>query len=220
MIAVLTAAGVAAPTARIFAPLLVGLLPAFGIDTPRRYAAFVAQAAHESGGFTRLVEGLHYTTVERLRAVFGKRIAGREAGLLRNAEKLGNAVYAGRNGNGDEASGDGFRFRGRGLFQLTGRRNYERIGARLGQPYAEKPDLVSQPEHAIRTAAQFFVDAGCVPAADRGDIDSVTRRVNGPKMLAADERRQNFEHALAALATYPFPRADVVASAASSAARS
>jgi len=99
-------------------------------------------------------------------------------------------VYAGRLGNGDEASGDGWRFRGRGLKQLTGRYNYTQAALALGQPYVERPDLVAEPGGACLTAAWFWSQHGCNTFADSSQWDAITRVVNGPGMLQAFERRQ------------------------------
>lgn len=198
----LIAAGLAAEQARVWASPLSAVASRFQINTPAREASWVSQCHHESGGFLRLEENLFYTTAERVRAMWPRRVSGLgdAATLLRNPQALANRVYSNRNGNGDESSGDGWAYRGRGLLQLTGRANYLAAEAALGQPYKTQPDLVLQPMHAALTAAWFFVAGGCLRLADAGDVDGVTRLINGPAMAGAEARRRGFERALAAFA--------------------
>lgn len=177
-------------------------MTAFTINTPKRAAAFLAQAAHESIGFTRLQENLSYSTPERLVEVFKNRFNGLAdaAQYLRQPEKLANRVYANRLGNGDEPSGDGWRFRGRGLFQLTGRANYMAAGDGLGTDYKANPDLVAEPPDAAFTAAWYWAVGNLNAMADVGQIDVITRHINGPAMLGADERRALYQRFLQVLA--------------------
>lgn len=173
-------------------------MTAFTINTPKRAAAFLAQAAHESIGFTRLQENLSYSTPERLMEVFKGRFTGLAdaAQYLRQPEKLANRVYANRLGNGDTASGDGWKYRGRGLFQLTGRANYMAAGDGLGTDYKANPDLVAEPPDAAFTAAWYWAVGNLNAMADVGQIDVITRRINGPAMLGADERRALYQRFL------------------------
>ena len=177
-------------------------MTAFTINTSKRAAAFLAQAAHESIGFTRLQENLSYSTPERLMEVFKGRFTGLAdaAQYLRQPEKLANRVYANRLGNGDGSSGDGWRFRGRGLFQLTGRANYMAAGDGLGTDYKANPDLVAEPPDAAFTAAWYWAVGNLNAMADVGQIDVITRRINGPAMLGADERRALYQRFLQVLA--------------------
>ena len=177
-------------------------MTAFTINTSKRAAAFLAQAAHESIGFTRLQENLSYSTPERLMEVFKGRFTGLAdaAQYLRQPEKLANRVYANRLGNGDTSSGDGWRFRGRGLFQLTGRANYMAAGDGLGTDYKANPDLVAEPPDAAFTAAWYWAVGNLNAMADLGQIDTITRRINGPAMLGADERRAMYQRFLQVLA--------------------
>lgn len=177
-------------------------MTAFTINTPKRAAAFLAQAAHESIGFTRLQENLSYSTPERLVEVFKNRFNGLAdaAQYLRQPEKLANRVYANRLGNGDTASGDGWKYRGRGLFQLTGRANYMAAGDGLGTDYKANPDLVAEPPDAAFTAAWYWAVGNLNAMADVGQIDVITRRINGPAMLGADERRALYQRFLQVLA--------------------
>ncbi len=187
----LIAAGVPRSAAERIAPWLQPAALRFGLGTNARLCAFLGQAHLESGAFRRLEENLLYTTAERIRAVWPSRFASVAAAqpFVRQPERLANHVYAGRLGNGPAASGDGWRFRGRGLKQLTGRANYARAAMGVGRPYLHTPDRVAEPEDAVLTAAWFWQAAGCNAMADRGDIDAITRAINGPAMLAAAERR-------------------------------
>jgi putative chitinase len=199
----LIAAGIAPTQARIFAEPLERAFLRFDIGTRARRAAFIAQASHESSAFTRLEEGLYYRSPERIAEVF-KRLRplgmAELAKLARNPEGLANKAYANVNGNGDESSGDGWKYRGRGIFQLTGRANYMAAGDALAHDYKGHPDLVSQPIDAAMTAGWYWATAGCNALADSAQIDAITKAINGPAMLAADERRSLFDEALRAFA--------------------
>jgi putative chitinase len=151
----------------------------FSIHTPARAAAFLPQISHESQRFSRGRENLYYTTAERLLDVFGKRIQPKEAKrFLRNPQGLANRVYALRNGNGSESSGDGWRFRGGGLIHLTGRRNYRNCGIDIGMPLEIRPELIEQPEAAALSAAWFWASNGLNALADAGRFDAICDRIN------------------------------------------
>ena len=198
----LVACGIDRDVAKQFELPLDAAMTAFAINTPKRAAAFLAQAAHESNEFTRLQENLSYSTPERLMEVFKGRFTGLAdaAQYLRQPEKLANRVYANRLGNGDTSSGDGWRFRGRGLFQLTGRANYMAAGDGLGTDYKANPDSVAEPPDAAFTAAWYWAVGNLNAMADVGQIDVITRRINGPAMLGADERRALYQRFLQVLA--------------------
>ena len=199
-VAALVAAGIGPTQARQFEGPLQATFARFGIDTPLRQAAFVAQCAHESSLFTTLEESLFYRKPERICAIFKSKVPNLEVAktLACNPRGLANRVYANRNGNQDEASGDGWRYRGRGLIQLTGRTNYTRAATDLQRDYVGDPDLVLQPLDACLTAGWFW-NAGKLNAlADAKRIDDITRAVNGPAMAGAKERRELFDAALAA----------------------
>jgi putative chitinase len=201
-IAQLIAAGIAPTQARAFADPLSLACARFAINTPARIAAFVAQCRVESAGFTALEEGLYYSTPERIRQIFSSRVATIQdaQALARNPKLLANTVYAGKNGNGDAASGDGWLFRGRGLIQLTGRANYAAAAVGVGRPYLEQPDLVAQPADACMTAAWYWYANKLNPLADSMQTDVITRAVNGRAMLHADLRRQYAEEGARAFA--------------------
>lgn len=174
----------------------------FGIESRLQVAHLLAQLAHESAEFTRLVESLTYTSAERILAVWPTRFwlpspqqptcpAGKRdaRGFVRAPVLLASYVYAGRNGNGSEATSDGFRFRGRGPIQITGRSNYARCGQALGLPLIEQPDLLTDPDVGARAAAWYWADRKIGPLADANDIEAVTRKINGGTHGLDDRRR-------------------------------
>jgi putative chitinase len=198
----LIAAGVPPTAARVFLEPLNATFDRFGISTPERQAAFLAQALHESSDFSELEENLYYTSPARVLAVFPSRVPNLDIALLlvRNPEALANRVYADRLGNGDEASGDGWRYRGRGIFQLTGKENYLRAMLSLDRDYLLHPELVAQPEDAALTAGWYWDSNELNAWADLKQIDRITKAINGPAMLGARERRDGFYEALVGLA--------------------
>lgn len=197
----LIAAGVGPTQAKAFAEPLTAAMARFEINTPLRQAAFLAQCIHESAGFTRMEEALWYRTPERVRSVFRSTVPdlATAARLCGKPKALANRVYAGRNGNGPEASGDGWAYRGSGPIQLTGRANFRAAGQGCAAPFEVQPDLVRQPAGGCLSAAWFFASHGCNPLADSSQIDGITRIINGPAMLGASERRNLFRECLEAL---------------------
>ena len=146
----------------------------------------------ETGGIAHMVENLNYRNAARLDAIFRsvRCIADAKALIARGPEAIANRVYANRLGNGDEASGDGWRYRGSGYKQLTGRANYRDIGRIVGLDLEAHPDLAREPESAARIAFAFWDARGCSSLADAGDVEGVTARINGPAMLGLAERRR------------------------------
>jgi putative chitinase len=199
-LASLVAAGIGPTQARLFEAPLAAACLRFGIDTPLRQAAFVSQCAHESRLLTALEEGLFYRDPARICRIFRSTVPSVAVAqaLACNPKLLANHVYANRNGNRDQASGDGWRYRGRGLIQLTGRANYTRAAAGLDRPYVDDPDLLLGPADACLTAAWFWDAHGLNALADASRIDDITRAINGPGMAGAAERRQLFAATLAA----------------------
>lgn len=191
----LTAMGVSITPAKQFAEPLKASMALFDISTPERQSAFIAQCLAESDRLTSLEEDLFYTTERAAVAAFGKRAVPRLTDILRNPKGMANFAYANRNGNGDEASGDGWRYRGRGLFQLTGKTNYQKasVGVGLGAVYLHSPELVAQPSDACLTAAWYWQSNGCNQLIDAGRFDATTRAINGPAMLHADRRLALFK---------------------------
>lgn len=161
----------------------------FGINTPQRLAAFLAQIGYESVQFTRRRENLSYS-VRALRNTWPGRFPTDDSAMpyARNPEKLANLVYANRLGNGDVASGDGWKYRGGGLIQLTGRANYRAAGEGLGLPLEDQPQRVEQPIVAARTAGWFWQTHGCNELADAGEFEKITETINGPAKLGQDAR--------------------------------
>jgi putative chitinase len=155
----------------------------FELNTPLRLAHFLAQAGHESGGFKLVKENLNYR-LKGLRGIFGKYFPTDEKALLyeRKPEKIANLVYGGRMGNGPETSGEGYKFRGRGYIQLTGKSNYAEFDKVVTENILEQPDLVAT-KYPLLSAAWFFHKNGLHKIADGGATDtvvtSVTKRVNG-----------------------------------------
>ncbi|MGP3661436.1 glycoside hydrolase family 19 protein [Burkholderia gladioli] len=149
------------------------------IDTPLRAAAFLAQIGVESARLTAVVENLNYST-EGLLATFPKYFTETEAQqYARRPPAIANRVYAGRYGNGDEVSGDGWLYRGRGLIQITFHDNYQLCGVALGLPLVQQPDLLGAPVNAAASAAWWWAAHGLNPLADAGRFQQITRMVNG-----------------------------------------
>ena len=177
-----------------YIPLFDSVLPRFGIDTPLRKVHFLAQIAHESNGFRAKVESLYYSSAERLCKIFPKYFPTLESAstYVGQPERTANKIYANRMENGDETSGDGWRFRGRGLIQLTGRYNYTALTKAVGQDFVNNPDLVASPEWALSSACWYWQNRNINKYADADDIEMVTLRVNGGK-IGIDERRHYLE---------------------------
>ena len=171
----------------------------FDIMNPLRKAAFIGQASHESGNFKMLEEDLRYRA-ETLMRVWTKRFPTLEFAKQyeKNPKKIANSVYANRMGNRDEASGDGHRFRGRGLFQLTGHSNYFHAGKALGEDFVMNPDLVATPMYAALTAGFFWDTHKLNQYADSQDYKTMTKKINGGFIGLAD-REKHIAHALSVL---------------------
>lgn len=164
-------------------------MPSHGITaTPARLAEWLGEMAHESDGFRALVENLRYGSAARIRAVWPTRFptAASAAPFVRQPEKLANLVYAGRMGNGPPSSGDGWRFRGRGIIHLTGRENYRRAGLEA------TPDAAADPATAVRIACDYWTERALNTLADAGQSDAISARINGkhPANGLADRRRR------------------------------
>lgn len=175
----------------------------FELNTPLRLAHFLAQAGHESGGFKLVNENLNYGA-KGLTSIFKKYFPTNDMALLyeRKPEKIANIVYASRMGNGDKASGEGYKFRGRGYIQLTGKDNYKAFDAVVAENILENPDLVAT-KYPLMSAGWFFHKNGLHKLADGGATDAVvttiTKRVNGGTIGLAD-RIKHFKEYYACLA--------------------
>jgi putative chitinase len=178
---------------------LVSAMEEFEIDTPGRIAAFLAQAAHESGNFRAVHENLNYKA-EGLTKIFHKYFPDMETAeeYARQPEKIANRVYSNRMGNGDEASGDGWRYCGRGLIQLTGKDNYSACGAELEVDLHENPGYLETPEGAARSAAWFWWSRDLNALADEKDIKAITKKINGG-YIGLEDREKHYNHALSVL---------------------
>ena len=180
------------------------LLPDYDIDTPHRIAAFVAQCSHESGGFTTLKENLNYKP-QSLRRLFPKyftddAIANQYCARPNKQEAIANRIYANRMGNGDESSGDGYRYCGRGLIQLTGRSNYQSFADSIevdGRPLKidEVPEYLATFQGASQSACWYWETNNLNQWADKGDILTLTKRINGGT-IGLEDRKKHYEHAL------------------------
>lgn len=175
------------------------LFPDYEINTPQRMAAFIAQCAHESGSFMFLTENLNYRW-QSLRKVFPKyfptdELAQDYANRPNKQEAIANRIYASRMGNGPEESGDGYRFRGRGLIQLTGRSNYTWFAASLEISPEEATEYLTTFEGAAQSACWFWETNKLNQWADKGDILTLTKRINGGT-IGLDDRIKHYEHAL------------------------
>jgi putative chitinase len=161
----------------------------YEIDNKERLSMFLAQLAHESGGFFLTQEDLRYSA-GGLARVFKHRFTPEETvDFAHQPERIAERVYGGRLGNGPEGSGDGFKYRGRGLIQLTGRANYRKAGRALGLPLEDDPDMALDEHVAALVAAWYWAENGCNELADNGQFDLITRRINGGMNGYADRCR-------------------------------
>lgn len=184
-------------------PHIQAAIERFGIEGANNVAMFLAQCAHESAHFARIEEGLNYSA-DGLAATWPKRFAvnGKPNSLAmalhRKPEAIANAVYANRMGNGDEASGDGWRFRGRGLIQVTGRENYTKCGQAIGADLAYRPDMLLLVDFAALSAGWFWKTHGLNEIGAAGDVLAATKVINGGT-VGLKEREQLFRRALQAI---------------------
>jgi putative chitinase len=209
----LRAAGVSQELAERWLPHVQGALARFGINTPMQVAAWIAQCAHESAGFKTLTENLNYSA-DTMAAVWPTRFAVLGAdkkpvkvkgknqpnkfalALHRKPEMIANAVYSNRMANGNIESGEGWKYRGRGLKQLTGKDNYTRCAQALGLDLVNNPDLLLTPEGASLSAAWFWNVNKCGPIADSGDFVALTKKINGGT-IGLEDRQKRYKAVLA-----------------------
>ncbi|CZU18061.1 MULTISPECIES: glycoside hydrolase family 19 protein [Enterobacter cloacae complex] len=200
------AAGISAGLAVRWFHYIDAAMKEFGITAPLDQAMFIAQMGHESGGFTRLVENLNYSA-ENLVPTFGKhRITtqqsaalGRTATQPANQKAIANLVYGGEWGKknlGNQTAGDGWKYRGRGLKQITGLSNYHSCGQALKLDLVSYPELLERDEYAARSAAWFYVSHGCL--LHPGDVERVTLLINGGRN-GLDDRLRRFNLAKSVL---------------------
>lgn len=183
---------------------LCNLLPKYGITTERRVAHFLSQCAHESGGFKRLEENLNYSA-KALKAVFGRYFGEPPKAdadeYARNPEMIANRVYNDKYRKykmGNTEEGDGWRFRGRGLKQLTGRENYTNFGKSVGMTAEEAAEYVATPAGAIESACWFWDAKNLNKIADTDDVKKMTKIINGGS-IGLEDRQKRYSHALQVL---------------------
>lgn len=197
--------------ADVLAALMSKSFPKYEINTPARIQAFIAQVAHESGEFSIKTESMNYTTPERICAIWPSRfnMDGSNGKLnahnyVKNQEKLANTVYSNRMGNGDAASGDGFRYRGGGNMQLTGKESYSAYAKFIGKEVGETADLVrSTDEYALDSACwEFAIDKKLNDEADRGEFITITKKINGGT-IGLEERQKYYARAKTHISIIP-----------------
>jgi putative chitinase len=210
------AAGIKRDVADRWLPHVQAALLRFEINSPRQVAAWLAQTAHESAGYTALVENLNYSA-DTMAVVWPTRFAelgpnkkpkkdakGKNTpnkfaqALHRKPEMIANAVYSNRMGNGNIESGEGFKFRGRGLKQLTGKDNHRQCSEGLGVDLVANPDMLLEPQYASLSAAWFWSKNKCGPLADSGDFVALTKRINGGT-IGLEDRQKRYKAVLSAM---------------------
>lgn len=171
------------------------ILPDYDIDTPERVACWLGQTAHESGNYRFLRENLNYSA-DGLNKIFKKYFPTVDAAkpYARNPEKIANRVYANRMGNGDERSGDGFKYRGRGLIQLTGKDNYTWFAASIEESIDETVKFLETYEGAVQSACWFWENNNLNALADKMDVKTLTRKINGG-FIGLEDRIKHINHA-------------------------
>jgi len=193
------ALGIAMERAQLWVDALNDAMERFQINTPERAAAFIAQIGYESELLTRLSENLNYSA-EGLLETFSTHFTAEEAQQYQHKPiAIANRVYANRHGNGDEASGDGWRYRGGGLPQLTFKDNYRACGEAIGIDLIAKPDALNLPQNAALAGAWFWQTHGCNALADAGEFYQITKAINGG-LNGLDGRLALWDSAKAALA--------------------
>lgn len=172
-------------------------LAKYQINTPQRIASFIGQCQHESGNFRLLEENLNYSA-DALMRVWGSRFPTKEEAdkYHRNPEKIANKVYGGRMGNTED--GDGWKYRGRGIKQLTGKENYRNCGNGLGVDLVANPDLLLEPKYACLSAGWFWNKHNLNDIADKQDYETMTRRINGG-LIGFDDRKAKITQAMQVL---------------------
>jgi putative chitinase len=185
-------------------PFVKGACKAFGITTKLRLAAFLSQIGHESASLSRIEENLNYSAHGLMQTWPGRFPTMQSAQPYdRNPQKIANKVYANRMSNGDVESGDGWKFRGRGLKQLTGKSNYQLLTKAFGVDFVSEPELLLHPVWASLSACWFWETNGCHSFADKGDIIGLTKRINGG-LIGIEDRQIRFKQALDALKDYSY----------------
>lgn len=186
--------------AAAWADAAMGILPKYEIITANRIAGFFAQCGHESMNFTVLTENLNYRaeTLEKLFSKYFSKAGRNAADYAKQPEKIANVIYANRLGNGDTASGDGFKFRGRGIVQITGKNNYSAFALSIKMTLPDVIEYVQTKKGALESACWYWDSRKINIACDEGDIVKMTKLVNGGT-IGLEDRRKHYEQALAVL---------------------
>ena len=186
--------------AAAWADAALEILPKYEITTANRIAGFFAQCGHESMNFTVLSENLNYRaeTLEKLFSKYFSKAGRNAADYAKQPEKIANVIYANRMGNGDTASGEGFKFRGRGIVQLTGKDNYTAFGKSVGMTAEQVIDYVTTKKGALESACWYWNSRNINAACDANDITKMSKLVNGGT-IGLDDRKKHYEQALAVL---------------------
>lgn len=184
------------PNADHWYEALCQILPDYDINTVPRVAAFLAQTAHESGGYRAIRENLNYKAAS-LTKVWPRYFPSMDVALAyeKKPERIANRAYANRMGNGPEESGDGWRYAGKGLIQLTGKDNYTRYAASTEQTLEEAAEHLTTFEGCVQSAAWFWEANNLNQYADNGDILTMTKRINGGT-IGLEDRKKHYNHAL------------------------
>ncbi|MEE3504819.1 glycoside hydrolase family 19 protein [Pseudomonas sp. 10C3] len=169
----------ASQVAGVFVSALNTAMGKYQIITPLRMAAFLAQVGHESAQLTQLVENLNYGAPGLVATWPSRFTPALAAQVARQPEQIANIVYASRMGNGPAVTGDGWKYRGRGLIQVTGWTNYQACGAALAQDLLTAPELLEQPIYAALSAAWYWASNGLNTLADAGNLEAITKKING-----------------------------------------
>ena len=186
--------------AAAWADAAMEILPKYEINTPNRIAGFFAQCGHESMNFTVLSENLNYRaeTLEKLFSKYFSKAGRNAADYAKQPEKIANVIYANRMGNGDTASGDGFKFRGRGIVQLTGKDNYSAFALSIKMTLPDVIEYVQTKKGALESACWYWASRNINAACDANDITKMSKLVNGGT-IGLEDRRKHYEAALAIL---------------------
>ena len=187
----------AGPVAGVFVPVLNAAMSQYQIVGTKRIAAFIAQVGHESGHLTRLVENLNYSADALCRNWPSRFSVELASAVARKSEQIANIAYGNRMGN--SVPGDGWKYRGRGLIQITGKNNYRACGEALGLDLIMQPELLEKPQYACMSAAWFWATNGLNTLADAGKFDAITQRINGGHNGAVD-RQELYARSLKVLA--------------------
>ncbi len=186
--------------AAAWADAALEILPKYEITTANRIAGFFAQCGHESMNFTVLSENLNYRaeTLEKLFSKYFSKAGRNAADYAKQPEKIANVIYANRMGNGDTASGEGFKFRGRGIVQLTGKDNYSAFALSIKMTLPDVIDYVTTKKGALESACWYWNSRNINAACDANDIVKMTKLVNGGT-IGLEDRKHHYEQALAVL---------------------